>query len=181
MDIKINLYKRQKIDAVGWFVCVLEADADVSHATIQIDDMEYTTGATWHWLLGPLYGSVVAKTYQAKRGMYVCTFTDPLTDAEQKALLASCQSLKGRRYGFATIAKLMLAKYRGFRIRMLGDTPKLTIDSPICSEAVVWHCWNVINRPLCMEQNKLEPQVCSPQTIFNSALYGRVLRIVDET
>jgi hypothetical protein len=179
MKVAIVVYKKKRFDPVGWLLEVEQGDTNATHATIQIGDYEWTTGATWHPLKGPLYGKVLSEDYQRKRGYYVCEFIQPLTEVEKQLLLTSCAALEGMPYGFDTLARLMARKRRGGPIIKLDDKPKLTVDHPICSEAVVFHAWT-LGRPLCKKLGKLEPRVCTPENILTAAQYDNVIRVVKE-
>lgn len=173
----INLYKAKKFDPVGWFILNQEGDCPATHATIEVDGIEYTTGATWHPLKGPLYGPVDPETYQKGRGLIVCEFINPLEDWEVDILKHSCQSLIGEPYGFDTLFKLVEEK--AGPVQKLGKEPVLTVDHPICSEAVVFHCWNV-RRPVCKVLGKLEPRACTPANLWQSAKFKDVIQVVQE-
>lgn len=175
--VRINLYKKKKIDPVGWFILDEEGDCPVCHATIEVDGVEYTTGATWGLLRGPLYGPVNPKTYEKARGMIVCEFIEPLKDWEVDILKLSCESLEGEPYGFDTLFRLVEEK--AGPVYKLGKEPKLTVDHPICSEAVVYHCWKV-NRPVCKALGKLEPRACTPANLYQSAKLRDVIQVVKE-
>ena len=172
----INLYEKKPFDPVGLLLQSEIGDVPVSHATLEIDGLEWTTGAKWGWN-GPLYGPVDPETYQKGRKIWVCQFVQPLNEMEKAYLASSCLSLTGAPYGFRTLIRLMLAKRKGEFVAKLGEKPVRVCHAPICSEAVVYHAWQ-IGRPLCKKIGKLEPRVCTPGNLWESAVYDDVIRIV---
>jgi hypothetical protein len=176
MNIRINLYKKRgPFDVLGWCLGVQQRSA-ITHANIQIDDTCWTTGARWDWLKGYVFGPAPSATYNAGRQLYQCEFVDPLSDADQAALLAYLKSLTGQRYGLGKVLRLVAAgNVEAEFICKIGLLEK-EVKNPFCSESVVAACWS-IHRFICQWLCREEPSVCTPHDIYLEAAKGSILKI----
>jgi hypothetical protein len=178
MTVKVKCYlMKPGLDPLGWFLCTQQRSA-ISHVAFEINGMYVGTGAHNSWLKGPVFGELPAAEYDKDRDYYECELVDPLTEEEELQLLAALKPLYGQRYGYEKVTRLDVAgNLKPDFICELGDL-QLEIKNPFCSESVVYGLWKV-NRPVCRQLCRREPEVCSPNDVYLDALQKNVLKIVN--
>lgn len=176
--VRINLYKKRgPLDFVGWMLGVQQRSA-ITHANIQIDDVCWTTGASFHLFKGWIFGHVAAEKYNRGRQYYSCEFVSPLSDSDIEEILLTCRELEGQRYGMGKVLRLAaVGNVKDDFICQLGKLDTETKD-PFCSESVVYICWR-LGRRVCEFLCRREPSVCTPHDLYLEALTGKILRIVE--